>query len=36
MVTVSRPGLLAWSTKPRVPAVSRNWQTVSKANQKLA
>ena len=31
MLTVSRRGLLASGTKPRVPAVSRNWQTVSKA-----
>jgi hypothetical protein len=28
--------LLASSTKPRVPAVSRNWQSVSKDIQKLA
>jgi hypothetical protein len=28
--------LLASSTKPRVPAMSRNWQSVSKAIQKLA
>jgi len=36
MLTMSRRDLLASSTKPRVPAVSRNWQTVSKAIQKLA
>ena len=28
--------LLASSTKPRAPAVSRNWQSVSKDIQKLA
>ena len=36
MFTMSRRDLLASSTKPRVPAVSRNWQSVSKAIQKLA
>ena len=36
MLTMSRRAPMASSTKPRVPAVSRNWQTVSKAIQKLA
>ena len=35
MLTMSRRDLLASSTKLRVPAVSRHWQTVSKAIQKL-
>jgi hypothetical protein len=35
MLTMSRRDRLASSTKPRVPAVSRHWQTVSKAIQKL-
>jgi hypothetical protein len=33
MLTMSRRDRLASSTKPRVPAVSRHWQTVSKAIQ---
>ena len=36
MLTMSRRDLLASSIKLRVPAVSRHWQTVSKAIQKLA